>query len=75
MFSLETIGVVALLLDDDAHIDEQVDEVVHVQDVGDVLDDNLFGSQQGCADDFQRFVFGSLRRNLAMQAMVTFYDE
>ena len=75
MLSLETIGVVSLMLDDDPHIAEQMDEVVHVQDIRDVLDDNLIGCQQGCTDDFQLFVFSSLWYDFTVQAVVSFYDK
>ena len=75
VFGFETIGAVAFMLHSDAHVLEQVYQVVHVHNVGDVVDDHLLASEQACTDDLQCFVLGSLGRDFSMQGMVPFNDK
>ena len=62
-------------LDLHAHALEEGDEILDVEDFGDVGDGNGLGAEQDGTDDFQRFVLGALGRDAAAQGMASFYDE
>ncbi|MPM90404.1 hypothetical protein SDC9_137525 [bioreactor metagenome] len=48
-----------------AHIFEQCYKIVHVQDIGNIFDDDFFFGKQCGADYLQCFVLGSLRKYFA----------
>ena len=58
----ERVGVFRELLHFHAHAAEQFDELHHIENPGDVPDDDPLGRQQRGAEYLQRFVFGSLGR-------------
>ena len=68
----EAVGVDAFLRHLDAHVPHQLDEVVHVQDVRDVVYGHLFGSEQCGADDLQYLVLRSLRIDVSGEAVSSF---
>ena len=68
----ERVGVLRELLHLHAHAAEQFDELHHIENPGDVPDDDPLGRQQRGAEYLQRFVFGSLGRDFAPQSVATF---
>ena len=58
-----------------ANIPDQLYEIVHVANVGDIADANLLAGKQGGTDYLQGLVFGSLRNDGAAQRVSAFYDK
>ena len=71
----ETVGVAVDTLHLNTDIFQQADEVVDVEDVGNVGDGHLVGGEQRGADDLQGLVFGSLRSDGTLQRVPSFDDE
>ena len=72
---LEAVGVRAFLGHPHAHVAQQLDEVVHVEDVGHVAHHHLVRREQCRADDLQRLVLGALRADFPAQLVSSFDDE
>ena len=72
---LETVFVVCQLLHLHAYVAQKLYEVVHVENVGNVLDAHLAGCEQCGADHFQSFVLGSLWLDGAAQRVSALDDE
>ena len=80
VFHIETVGLelpsmVAEVGDTNAHLAQQVDEVVDIENVGHIPDDDRLGREQDGRNDLECFVLGSLRSNLAMQFVSAFDDK
>ena len=74
-FRTEGIVSFAMVRHRHSHFSEQINEVVDVQDVGNVCHSHLLCGQQGGADDLQSFVLGSLRSDFSFEAVSAFDDE
>ena len=72
---LEGIHALGQTRDLHAHVLQQLDEVLHIQDLRDVADGHGFAGEEYGADDFQGLVFGSLRGNAAGQLVSAFDDK
>ncbi len=73
--ALEGIVVTAMLSYLDTYFLEQLDEVVHIQDVRHVLDAHrLIGKNRG-TDNLQRLVLGTLWGDGTLERMTALYDE
>ena len=72
---LEGVVVAAVSGYADAHVLEQLDEVVDVEDVGDVLDVHLVAGEQRGTDHLQSLVLGALWGDGAAERSAAFYDE
>ena len=57
------------------HVAKELNEVLHVENVGNVIDVYLFVGEQHTADHLQCFVFGTLRTDGALQQVTAFNDE
>ena len=58
-----------------AHILQQLDEVLHVTDVGNIVYSDWLAGEQGGTDHLQGLVLGSLRCNGTAERMSAFDDE
>ena len=58
-----------------AHRCEQVDEVIHIEDVRQIINNHRLFCQQHCAKHLQRFVLRALRRDRTVQFVSSFYDK
>jgi len=63
------------MIDSDAHRSDEVDEVVDIEDVGQVVDDNRLSCEEHGAEHLQRLVLRALGRDTTVQLMSTFYDK
>ena len=72
---LERVAPGTESFDFDAHGFEQPDELHDVDDLGNIVDRDLFGGQQHGAYHFERFVLGPLRDDLAGQGTAPGYFE
>jgi len=70
-------GIAALAAGCHLHVDvaQQLDQVVHVEDVGNVADLHLVAREQRGRDHLQGFVLGSLRRYLSFEQVPAFDDK
>ena len=59
--NLETVAMFAQPINPYTHVREQVDEVVHIENIGYVVDDDFVGCEQSGANHLQRLVLCSLR--------------
>ena len=60
------------MCDLDIHVAEQLYEVVHVENVGDICEAHIAVRQEGGTDNLQGLVLGALRMDFALQAMSAF---
>ena len=74
-FGGKAYAVFALPVHLHAHVGQQTDEVVHVQDVGQVADGDGVGSEQGGAKHLQGFVLRALGGDGAGELAASFDDE
>ncbi len=58
-----------------SHILKQADQIADVQNIGDIGYAHFFFCQKSGADDFQRFVLGSLRGYFSLQRVSAFDNE
>ena len=72
LLGAEAVGVFGELFDLDAHAAQQLDELHDVQNPGDIVHRDPFGSQQRGAEYLQRLVFGALGRNATVKAVASF---
>ena len=72
---LESPCVVAHVDDSYSHLAEEVDEIVDIEDVWYILDGDGVGRKQYGSDDFEGFVFGSLRCYLSVELVASFNYE
>ena len=77
---IQLVGLKAVRIDPlarhfHAHVAEQLDEIVHIQDVGHVMDGHFLRCQQSGTENLKHFILGSLRMDVALQAMSAFYHK
>ena len=75
LITLECIVMTTVLGNLDTNFLEQLDEVVHVQDVRHIGDAHWLIGKDGGTDHFQRLVLGSLWRDGTLERMTALYDE
>ena len=57
------------------HILEQLNQVVHIQNIRNVLNAHSITRQQCRTNHFQRFILSTLRNNLTTQTMTALYNK
>ena len=70
---LEAVAVFTFPGDNNPHIAEQLDKIVHIQYIGDILYNHLFWGEKNGTDDLQCLIFCSLRGDFTVQVMISFY--
>ena len=75
MVGAEAVHINTQFGDSNPHFTHQLDEIVYIQYVRDVMHNYFFICQQCGTDDLQHFILGSLRMNVAFQAMSSLYYE
>lgn len=70
-------SILAFLQARDLHADglEEVNQVIDIEDVGDVADNDLLAGEQSGTEDLQRLVFRPLRGDAAVEFVTSFYDK
>ena len=71
----ERVVVGRILLHVHPHVLQQADEVVHVQNVGHVLDVYLIVGEQTGTDHLQGLILGALWCDGSFEQLASFYDE
>ena len=56
----------------DANVRQQADEIIDIENIGNIADSDWLGRQQRGADDLQRLIFSSLRGDGATQRVASF---
>ena len=75
MSGREGVVVCVVLCHLHSHIAKQLDLIVHIDDIGDVLDAYRFIGQQHGTEHLQGLVFSALRCNIAFQPMSALDNE
>ena len=75
LVALECIVVATVLSYLHAYLPEQLDEVVHVEDVRHILDAHRLVGKDSSANHFECLVLGTLRNDGSCERMTAFYDK